>query len=127
MKRIRPRLALPVPPGLSPFPGFRIFTLKKMEQIGPVQTGGAIGLPLLVDQQRERDSGIFAKEAGIVAIAQPHRRQIGAAFIEFWLVFAQLRDVLAAEKSTIMPKKNDDRRLLFPQRTKADFMPVCVR
>jgi hypothetical protein len=98
-----------------------------VEQIGSVQTGGAISPPFLIDQQRKRDSGVFAKDARVVSISQPHRRQVGATLIEFRLVFTQLRDVLAAENSTIVPKKNDDCGPLFPQRTKADFMPVCVR
>jgi hypothetical protein len=42
-------------------------------------------------------------------------------------VFAQLRDVLAAKNSAIVPKKNDDGRLALPQRTQTDFFAIGVR
>ncbi|PYT70209.1 MAG: hypothetical protein DMG42_19850 [Acidobacteria bacterium] len=42
------------------------------------------------------------------------------------LVFAQLRDVLTAKNSSIVAKKNDDRRLALPQRPQANFLAKGV-
>jgi len=41
-------------------------------------------------------------------------------------VFAQLRDVLAAKDSSIVPKKNQNGRLLGPQRAKKNLPPVAI-
>jgi hypothetical protein len=38
------------------------------------------------------------------------------------LVFAQLRDVLAAEDSSIVAKKDDDGGMVLPQRTEANVV-----
>jgi hypothetical protein len=42
------------------------------------------------------------------------------------LVFAQLRDVLAAKDSSVMAKKNNNRGLALPQRAQANFPAVGV-
>jgi len=41
-------------------------------------------------------------------------------------VFAQLRDVLTAKNSSIVAKKNDDRRLALPQRSQANLLAKSV-
>jgi len=43
------------------------------------------------------------------------------------LVFAQLRDVLAAKDSAIVAKKNDHGRFISPQRTQPDFLAIRIR
>lgn len=42
-------------------------------------------------------------------------------------MFAQLRDVLTAEDSAIVAKKNDDGGLALPQRTQTDISAIDVR
>jgi hypothetical protein len=42
-------------------------------------------------------------------------------------VFAQLRDVLAAEDSTVMPQKNDHSRTLGPKRSQAHAVAINIR
>ena len=41
-------------------------------------------------------------------------------------MFAQLRDVLTAEDSTIMAKKNKNRRPLFPESSKTMVVPIAI-
>jgi hypothetical protein len=41
--------------------------------------------------------------------------------LEFALVFAQLRYMLAAEDSTVVPQKNDQGRILLPKRTESNL------
>jgi hypothetical protein len=42
-------------------------------------------------------------------------------------MLAQLRDVLAAENSTVVTQEHYDRGLLLPQRTEADGLAVAIR
>jgi hypothetical protein len=42
-------------------------------------------------------------------------------------VFAQLRGMLAAEDSSIVAQKNDDRWLFVPQRSEPDFPTITIR
>jgi hypothetical protein len=41
-------------------------------------------------------------------------------------MFAQLRDVLTAEDSTVMPQEDDHRRLLRPKRPQPQLLPISV-
>jgi hypothetical protein len=41
-------------------------------------------------------------------------------------MFAQLRDVLAAEKSSVVPEKNQYRRLRGPQRTETNLPSIAI-
>jgi len=98
-----------------------------MQQIGRSQSGGFVRQTLLVDQKRKTDSRFFAKELGIVRISQADRCQRRPRFFEFLLVFAQLRNMLAAEESTVMAKENQHRRTPFPKRPKPHFISGCIR
>jgi len=42
------------------------------------------------------------------------------------LVFAQLRDVLAAKNSPVVPQKNQNGRLPGPQRAKTNVPPIAI-
>ena len=71
-------------------------------------------MAFFVDKQRKRDSGLFPEELGVVRIAQSNCRDAGSSVPEFCLVFAQLRDVLAAKDSAIMPKEDDHGDTVLP-------------
>jgi hypothetical protein len=43
------------------------------------------------------------------------------------LVFAQLRDVLAAEDSTIVSQEDHDRGSVSPKRTQPELLPLAIR
>jgi hypothetical protein len=43
------------------------------------------------------------------------------------LVFAQLRDVLSAEDSTVVAKENEDGGIIFPERTEAEVIARGIR
>jgi hypothetical protein len=43
--------------------------------------------------------------------------------LKLTFVLAQLRDMLAAEDSSVVSKKNDDCETLFPQRAEPNFTP----
>ena len=87
----------------------------------------AISYALLIDEEGEVDSGLFPKQAGVIAVAQADGGQVCSRILKFRLFFAQLRDVLAAEDSTIVTEKHEDCRPAFPERTKAQFATIGVR
>ena len=66
------------------------------------------------------------KCARIAKIAQSHRGKLRAFFFKLSLVFAQLRDMLAAENSTVVAQKHDHGRLVLPKRTELDFVPIHI-
>ena len=47
------------------------------------------------------DNSLFPEELGVIPIAESNCRDAGSFVPEFCIVFAQLRDVLAAEDSAI--------------------------
>ena len=97
-----------------------------MQQIGGAQVGDGISLAMLVNQQRKSDARFFAENPRIVAVAQADGGEGSALIQEGLLVFAQLRDVLAAKNSAIVAKKNDDGRLILPQRAQTDFLAIAI-
>jgi hypothetical protein len=52
---------------------------------------------------------------GIVPVAEANCGQAGSALFESRLVLAQLRDVLTAENSSIVPKKDEHGRTALPK------------
>ena len=97
-----------------------------MKQIGYAQVCDLVGLALFVNEQGEVDCGFVPEDARIVAVAEADGRE-GSTFVqEGLLVFAQLRDVLAAKNSSIVAKKHDDGRLPLPQRSEANLLAESV-
>jgi hypothetical protein len=112
--------------GAGALAALKIVTAKKVKQIGGRQAGDGIGLALFIHEQRKSDAGFFPEKAGVVAVTKADCGE-GSAFVqERLVVFAQLRDVLAAKDSAVVAKKNDDGGIALPQRTKANFPAVGV-
>src|SRR6266567_854348 len=97
-----------------------------MEQGSLGQFRGAIGFTFLVNQERELDSCFFSEKARIGHVAQSDCRQRGPFILKSLFVFAQLRNVLAAEDSTVVTEKDKNGRACGPQRAKADAVPVRI-
>ncbi len=114
LERIVAQAVLLMTGGSCPAPRNSIFAPQEMEQGSPLQAGRAVCLAVLVDQKRERDAGLFAEEARIVPVAQPDGGETGPSFAEFPFVLAQLRSMLAAEDSTIVAEKDDNRGTTGP-------------
>ena len=126
LERIVAQAVLLMTGGSCPVPRDSIFGPQEMEQGSGSQARRAICLPALVDQKRKRDAGLFAEEARIVPVAQPDGGETGPFFTEFPFVLAQLRSMLAAEDSTVVTKKNDNRRAISPQRPEPDLTALGV-
>jgi hypothetical protein len=126
LEGIFPEPMLPVSGAFGARPGFRVVTAKEMEQVSGFQFRGSEGNPFLVNQQRKRDVGFLAKQARIVPVAQPDRCQAGPQLLEFAFACAQLRDVLAAKDSAVVPQKDHNGGTLLPKRTEPDFAAARV-
>ena len=74
-----------------------------MQQISGTQVGDGVSLALFVDQQGKRYSRFFAENFRIVSVAKSDGGERRALIQKGLFVFAQLRDVLAAKNSAIVP------------------------
>jgi hypothetical protein len=108
LKRIFAQFVLFVATGLGAFAGLHIITAQKMKNVGFLEFQCAIGFAIFIHQQRKSDVCLLAEELGVLKVAQPDRCQGGAFLAKSVFIFAQLRDVLSAENSTIMPQEHDD-------------------
>lgn len=108
---------------LCPRFGSCLVVAKDMQQVRGLQSGRAVGFPIAVNEERERDPGLFAEQSRIMLIAQADRGNICVLCSKFRFMLAQLRDVLPAEDSAVMPEERDYGGLVFPQRSEAD-LPV---
>lgn len=115
LKRIPTQFVLLVSRGPGALAASEIIAAKQVKYVSNAKTGDFVGAAVFVDKQGEIDSRLLLKNARVVAIAQTDGRERSASIAENLLVFAQLRDVLAAKNSSVMAKKNDHRRTGLPQ------------
>jgi hypothetical protein len=121
LKRIQAELVLTVPCSIGALAASGIIAAKNVQQVSGAEAGDFVGAAFLVNQQRKIDSRFPLKNARVVAVAQADGCEASAFPTKRWLVFAQLRDVLAAKDSSVMAKKHQDGSLSLPQRSQADF------
>ena len=126
LKRILANLMLPVAGGPGAVAGGFIVAPKHVQKVCAAQAGGVVRQPLLVDQQRKRNARILPEQARIGCVAESDGRQVGAPLSEGLLVCAQLRDVLAAEDSTVVAQEDHHGRLPLPKRAQADLAAIRI-
>ena len=126
LKRVFPQAMLAMSSGLGAFAVSGIVLAQKVKQGSFAESNRAVGLAFIIDQQWKSDLRVLAEVPGVRDVAKPHRHQTGAFLTKILFVFAQLRDVLAAENSTVVAKKNNHRRSLRPKRAKARGMAIDV-
>jgi len=120
LEGIAPEFVLAVAGSAGALAAFEIVAAEKMENVGGFEIGDFVGLAVLVDEQGEVDAGFLLKNAGVVGVTEADGSEGGVFFAEGWLVLAQLRDVLAAEDSAVMAKKDEDGGIRFPEGAEAD-------
>jgi hypothetical protein len=120
LKWILAQLVLPVSGGSGPFTRQRIIATQKVKERALQQAHGAIRLPLGIDQKRERDAGLLAKRMRVVSVAQADGGKLRAFVVKGLCVAAQLRDVLAAEDSSVVAKEDDHGGVIGPERAQPD-------
>jgi hypothetical protein len=119
LKRIFAKFMLAVTRGVSALARDSVIATQEMKQVRTLQFGGAVGSAVRVNQKRKCDASLFAEQPRVAEVAHADRREIRSTRLDFSLMLAQLRDVLAAKYSTVVTQKNDDRWLGLPQRTEA--------
>ena len=127
LKRVLPEAVLAVPrlPGAAP--GRRVAAAKEVQQRGLPQPCGTIGAALLVDEQRKPDPGLLTERPRVLAVAEPDGRHASACGAEGLLVLAQLRDVLPAEDSAVVPEEDEDGGAGLPKGPEPDLASVDIR
>ncbi len=90
-----------------------------MKDVGAFEIHRFIGHTLLVHQEGKGDPGLFAEQCRIRLITQSDGGKPGTCGLEVLLIFAQLRDMLTAEYSAIVPEKNKNGRSTLPKRAEA--------
>jgi hypothetical protein len=113
--------------GLCAAACLQVISTQKMEQGSMSQPNSFIGLAFVIDEERELDAGFLAEESGITGIAQANDSQMSAFTFELGFKFAQLRDVLSAEDSTVMTKKDHHGRSSLPQGAEPRRFAVGIR
>lgn len=91
-----------------------VIASQEMQEVSGLQFRCAVGLSGFINQQRERDARFFTKQPSVIAVAESHRGKRRTLVAKRLLMFAQLRDVLAAKDSSVVSEKNQHRRLRVP-------------
>ena len=100
--------------GLGASAGLHVVSPQKVEQGSVAQADRFISGAFVVNQERKLDAGFLAEEAGVLGVAQADHGQPRTLLPELFFKFAQLRDVLSAKNSAIMPEKNHHGWPVFP-------------
>ena len=127
LERISAEPMLPEPAGLRASACRGVVPAQKVKQVPRFQFRSFVGGPLGINEQWEGYAGFLAKHAGVVHVAESNRRQRSARLLKRILVLAQLRDMLAAEDSPVVPEEDHDRGVPLPQRTEPNFQTAGFR
>jgi hypothetical protein len=115
LKRVFADALLAMAGSFGALAGSGVVAAQQMQHRRLLQICRTVSFPVLINQQGELDARFFAELPGVVRIAKPDGRETSSFIEKFLLVFAQLRDVLAAKESAVMTEKNDDGRPISPQ------------
>ncbi len=104
-----------MPRGDGARPRFAILRTENGKNRTDAQIDGAVGNTIGVNQQRERDSGVLTKNARVVHVAEAYGSNAGPFELKSLFALAQLRDMLTAKHSTVVPQKRNHARDAGPQ------------
>lgn len=99
---------------LGSFASASVVSAQQMKQVGLLEAYDSVSFTLIINQKREGDAGLLAEMTGIGRIAEADGCQTRALFAKLLFKFAQLRNMLAAEDSTVMPEKDDHGGCITP-------------
>jgi hypothetical protein len=127
LQRIFAQPMLFVSCGLRSFARLQVVFAQQMEKGSVAQPNSFICFTFFIDKERKMDTGFVAEKFGITGVAQADDSQMSAFTFELGFKFAQLRDVLSAEDSTVMAKEDHHGRSTLPQGAKTRRLAVGVR
>lgn len=97
-----------------------------MQKGRAAQSGCAVSTPVFVDEQRECDSALFAKQSRIVRVTQTNGGEARSFILGFLFVRAQLRDVLPAKNSAVVTEEHDHGWTALPERAEAKLTTLRI-
>jgi hypothetical protein len=97
-----------------------------MKQIAVPQTNSAVSHPALVNQERKRNVCFFLEKLGVTLAAHAYRGYTCSLVLKRLFMLAQLRHMLTAENSPIVPEEHKDAGLSLPKGTKPDFASITI-
>jgi len=127
LKGVLPWRVLPMPGGTRARSTHRVLSSHDMQQVGRAEAGCSIRLSVFIDQQRKGDPRLVAKRPRILATAKSDGGYSSALLPECVLVSAQLRDMLPAENSPIVPQEHEHDWVGRPERAEPCLGAVAVR
>jgi hypothetical protein len=118
-----PLLSVPLPESAE-----RIEGQPRGEDLDPPasQPSGPICAQLGIDEQGPVDVHFIAETLGEQTCTVADDHELGSKTPDLRKLFAQLRDLLAAEDSTEVSDEDQHHRPLFPERSEADLMSVDI-
>jgi hypothetical protein len=126
LQRIFSQAMLLVSCGFCAFAGLQIVFAQQMKESSLAQSNSFIGLAFVIDEKRKLDAGFLTEKPGIAGVAQSDDSKMSAFLLELGFKFAQLRDVLSAKDSTVVPKEDHDGSPTFPERAKTCRLAIGV-
>src|SRR5579864_843547 len=126
LQRIFSQAMLFVSCGFCSLARLQIVFAQKVQQGSVSQAHSLVRFALVINEKRELNAGFLAEELGIAGIAQSNNSQMSAFLLELGFKFAQLRDMLSAEDSTVMAKEDHHSRCGLPQRSESRRFAVGV-
>ena len=105
---------------------FEIVFAQKLEQIRALYLHRLVRLALLVYQQRKPNAYLPSKSLSVGEVAKTDGCNCRTALSKFFFVGAQLRDMVAAEDSTVMAQEYDNCGLPQLKQTEAYRTPVAI-
>lgn len=126
LKRIPAEFVLLMTARLRSHTGSAVVGAQHMKYGSILQSNRVVSNFVFVDQQRKSDAGVFAEDASVSHVAEADGGNPCSLELESFFAFAQLRDMLTAENSTVMPKKGHHAGLGCPQRTQPNLLAFRV-
>ena len=126
LKGILAQFVLTVAGGRGLLAGGEIVPPEEVKKVGLLEVRDLVSTTLFIDQQGEGDPCLVAKEPSVVEVPKTDCGEAGTGVPNFRAVIAQLRDLLAAEDSSIVAQKNEHRGSFVPQGPEANCLAVCV-
>jgi hypothetical protein len=97
-----------------------------VDQGSASDTERSVGLPLVVDEEREGDSLGVAEVRSHLRNAHADRQQVGSRPLEVLVMVTQLRDVVTTEGSAVVTQPHDYRGPARPELAQPSLPPVGV-
>jgi len=126
LEGVAAEFVLVVAGGTGAFAALEIVATEEVEEVGFAEVGELVGLAVGVDEEGEVDAGFLLKEKSVAGVAKTDGGEGRVLGAECWLVFAQLRDVFAAEDSAVVAEECEDDGVRFPERSEADLVAEGV-